>query len=337
MPPKIPLLEKIGIFDGTKKEELYQNDIDTIQKNNPNIIKKIKEKKDDKQVVILDAYLYREYKNSLISQTFTQKEVEKAQETKSIIEQTPLPNNLYKVKVNMFLYTFNKNPNKTYFYFVTTEEGNDLFTELWKGSRVSLSLALIVSLSTLFIGVCIGSLCGYYGGIIDLIINSFVQYLSLLPFISLMIVFMLKIGFSFWNIALVFLIKGWISSFYYTRSQFYRYKNKEYVVSARMLGASDFRIMFKHIFPNIIGLMVTSFALSIPSFILVESVYSFTGIIKYPEGISSIGELLDKSFSKIHSFSYLLIFPISYLIILMFAFNILGNNLRESFEPKDNS
>ncbi|WP_339332408.1 hypothetical protein [Paulownia witches'-broom phytoplasma] len=89
-------------------------------------------------------------------------------------------------------------------------------------------------------------------------------------------------------------------------------------------------------FPNIIGLMITSFALAIPGFILTEAVYSFVGVIKYPEGFISIGELLDKSFDKIGSFSYLLIFPMSYLIYLMFAFNLLGNNLREAFDPASN-
>ncbi|BAD04108.1 hypothetical protein PAM_023 [Onion yellows phytoplasma OY-M] len=336
LPLKIPFLEKFGIFDGTKKVDLYLDEIEQIKKFNPNIIKKQQAIKDNKQTVILDAYLYCEYEKSYINLTFTQKEYDRAKQNKSLIASTPLQNGLYRVKIRLFKYVFNKTSEKTYFYFGTTHEGNDLFTQVWKGSFISLSFAFIVSVCTLIIGTIIGAICGYYGVLVDLIVNSIVDFLSYLPFMTLVLVLMLKVGISFWTIIGVFLIKGWIGAFYYSRASFYRYKNKEYIISARMLGASDLRIMFKHIFPNIIGLMITSFALAIPGFILTEAVYSFVGVIKYPEGFISIGELLDKSFDKIGSFSYLLILPMSYLIYLMFAFNLLGNNLREAFDPASN-
>ncbi|OIJ45009.1 hypothetical protein BHE82_00415 [Rice orange leaf phytoplasma] len=255
---------------------------------------------------------------------------------KALFNSTPLQNGLYRVKIRLFKYVFNKTSGKIYFYFGTTHEGNDLFTQIWKGYFISLSLAFIFSVCTLIIGTIIGAICGYYGGLVDLIVNSIVDFLSYLPFMTLVLVLMLKVGISFWTIIGVFLIKGWIGSFYYSRASFYLYKNKEYIISARMLGASNLRIMFKHIFPNIIGLMITSFTLAISGFILTEAVYSFVGVIKYPEVFISIGELLDKSFDKIGSFSYLLIFPMSYLIYLMFAFNLLGNNLREAFNPASN-
>ncbi|WP_373402620.1 ABC transporter permease [Candidatus Phytoplasma solani] len=337
LPPKIPLLEKLGIFNGTSKKTLYLEEIKNLKQFDSEIIKKTYQtQEENKATVLLDAYLYREYQNSLLNQTYTKQEYEAALKNNAIIESSPLNDDLYKVKVKIFAVVFNQSPKKTYFYFGTNAEGKDLFTEIWKGSLVSLSLAVLVSLSTLLIGVIIGAFCGYYGGFFDLIISAFVEFLDNLPFMALIMVLMLKMGSSFITVILIFLIKGWISAFYHTRAQFYRYKHKEYVIAARMLGASDLRIFFKHIFPNIIGILITIFALSIPSFIITEAIYSFVGVVKYPQEIMSIGQLLDQSFDKIHSFPYLCIFPISYLMLLMFTFNLLGNNLREAFNPARN-
>ncbi|MGL9687368.1 MAG: hypothetical protein ACQBVK_01015 [Candidatus Phytoplasma sp. TWB_XP] len=147
MPPKIPFLEKLGICDGTKKVDLYLDEIEQIKKINPNIIKK-QAIKDNKQTVILDAYFYCEYEKSSINLTFTQKEYDHAKQNESLIESAPLQNGLYRVKIRLFKYVFNKTSEKTYFYFGTTHEGNDLFTQIWKGSFISLFLAFIVSICT---------------------------------------------------------------------------------------------------------------------------------------------------------------------------------------------
>lgn len=158
-----------------------------------------------------------------------------------------------------------------YFWFGTTDRGEDLFSAISQGARTSLALAFAFSVVNLIIGILIGSFSGYYGGKTDLFIGRIVDFLNLIPFIALVIVLTLKMGVSFTTIMITFLVKGWIPFYNISRTQFLRYKNKEYVLSSRMLGTNDLKIMFQQIFPNTIGLLITVFALAIPSFILSEA------------------------------------------------------------------
>lgn len=142
----------------------------------------------------------------------------------------------------------------------------------------------------------------------------------------------LRFGNALWVILVAFTATGWISSYGTGRMQFYRFKNREYVLAARTLGASDKRIMFKHIFPNTLGYIVTGYALAIPSFIFTEASYSFLGIINYAEA-TSIGMLLRQGQQVMQVYPHLLIYPSLYIAILMIAFNLFGNGLRDAFNP----
>ena len=238
----------------------------------------------------------------------------------------------YKVRVNRFMMSLGQEPEDTYFWFGTTRDGQDLFTELWRGARLSLTIALLVVVINAVIGLTIGSVVGYYGGLLDLLFDRFVEIVASIPFLSVLTLLTLRFGNDLWVIIFAFTATGWLGSYGTGRLQFYRFKNREYVLAARTLGASDARIMFKHILPNTLGLIVTSYALAITAFVFTEASFSFLGIINYREAIS-VGLLIDQGQQQMQSYPFLLLFPALYIAILMIAFNLFGNGLRDAFNP----
>ena len=118
------------------------------------------------------------------------------------------------------------------------------------------------------------------------------------------------------------------------RMQFYRFKNQEYVLAARTLGASDPRIMFKHIFPNSLGTIITGSVLSIPGMIFSESSLSYLGIINLQTGsMTSVGNMLSSAQPYLSTFPYMMLFPALFICLLMLSFNLFGNGLRDAFNP----
>ena len=134
---------------------------------------------------------------------------------------------------------------------------------------------------------------------------------------------------------IAFFATGWIGMAGRTRMQFYRFKNQEYVLAARTLGARDTRIMFKHIFPNGLGTIVTSVALVIPSMIYSETSLSYLGIINLEAGnTTSVGTLISAGQKSIMANAgYVALFPCIFLVLLMLSFNLFGNGLRDAFNP----
>lgn len=255
------------------------------------------------------------------------------------IQETDNPDNpekpfyQYVVRLDQFKSSLGvSDPSDVYFWFGTTGKGGDLFTELWLGARVSLLMALAVVSINAIIGLTIGSIAGYYGGAFDLIMDRIVEIVSAIPFLSVLILLTIRFGSSVWIIILAFTATGWILHYRTGRMQFYRFKNREYVFAARTLGASDARIMFKHIFPNTLGLVVTRLALSIPAFVFTEASFSFLGIIEYSNA-TSIGMLINHGQAVMMIHPHLLMYPATYIAILMIAFNLFGNGLRDAFNP----
>lgn len=238
----------------------------------------------------------------------------------------------YKVRVNRFMMHLGEQPDDVYFWFGTTQDGYDLFTEIWRGARISIMMALLVVVINAIIGLTIGSIVGYYGGVLDLLFDRFVEIVASIPFLSVLTLVTLRWGTDLWVILFAFTATGWLGSYGTGRMQFYRFKNREYVLAARTLGASDARIMLKHILPNTLGLIVTSYALAIPAFVFSEASFSFLGIINYKDALS-VGMLIEQGRAQMQSYPYLLLFPALYIAILMIAFNLFGNGLRDAFNP----
>jgi len=223
------------------------------------------------------------------------------------------------------------------FWFGTTQTGKDIFACLAYGARFSFIFATVVALVNFIVGVIWGSISGYSGGKIDLFMERFAEILGSVP--TMIVITLLKYHMGTSSQVLVlfiaFFATGWIGMAGRTRMQFYRFKNQEYVLAARTLGARDTRIMFKHIFPNGLGTIVTSVALVIPSMIYSETSLSYLGIINLEAGnTTSVGTLIAAGQQSIMANAgFVALFPCMFLVFLMLSFNLFGNGLRDAFNP----
>ena len=221
------------------------------------------------------------------------------------------------------------------FLFGTNNFGKDLFIGLSSGARFSFILAVIVASVNLFVGAIYGAIEGYYGGKLDIMMERFVELLSSIPF--MIVITLLKYHFNVSHIVILFMaffLTGWTGMAGRTRMQFYRFKNQEYVLVARTLGANDRRIMFKHIFPNAIGTLITSSVLVIPGVIFSETSLSYLGIINLSTGsMTSVGTLLSTGQNYLYTYPHMILFPALFISLLMLCFNLFGNGLRDAFNP----
>ena len=223
-----------------------------------------------------------------------------------------------------------------WFIFGTTNSGKDIFTCLASGARFSFLLAITVASVNLIVGAIYGAIEGYYGGKIDIVMERLVEILSAVPF--MIIVTLLKYHMADSSQVLIlfisFFLTGWIGMAGQTRMQFYRFKNQEYVLAARTLGAKDPRIMFKHIFPNSLGTLITGSVLVIPGMIFSETSLSYLGIINLSTGsMTSVGTLLAAGQPYLVTYPHMILFPSIFVCLLMLSFNLFGNGLRDAFNP----
>ncbi len=221
------------------------------------------------------------------------------------------------------------------FILGATHAGKDLFTCLASGARFSLILAVIVATVNLFVGAIYGSIEGYYGGVIDIVMERIVDLLASIPF--MIVITLLKYHFNVSHVVILFIsffLTGWTGMAARTRMQFYRFKNQEYVLASRTLGAKDSRIMFKHIFPNAVGTLITGSVLVIPGVIFSETSLSYLGIINLDTGnMTSVGTLLASGQNYLFTYPHMILFPAIFISLLMLSFNLFGNGLRDAFNP----
>ena len=243
----------------------------------------------------------------------------------------------YKVRVLYYNYYIYKNGFEPNYLFGTDSQGYDLAVRMASGLRLSLMLSVVVSFINFIIGALYGAVEGYYGGIIDLALERVSDILNGVPFIIVATLFQMhlaqKVG-AIPSLIFAFVLTGWIGTAYRVRAQFYRFKNQEYVMAARTLGASDNRIIWKHIFPNTLGTIITSSVLVIPGTIFSESMLSFLGIVNLGGSkTTSLGTLLSDASSIWTMYPHLMIFPATVISLLMICFNLFGNGLRDAFNP----
>ena len=235
---------------------------------------------------------------------------------------------------NYYVYLNGHEPS---FLMGTNVMGLDLFTGIGLGARFSLLFAVLVSVINLTIGAIYGSIQGYYGGYVDMILDRITDILSGVPFVVVTVLFQLhlaqKVG-VLGSFLFAFILTGWIGMAHLTRRQFYRFKGQEFVMAARTLGASDRRLMFKHIFPNAIGSIITSCALVIPGVISSETSMTYLGIVNLSAYAgTTIGTLLSQGRGAATSAPHAMLWPSVFLGLLMISFNLFGNGLRDAFNP----
>ncbi len=230
-----------------------------------------------------------------------------------------------------------------YYLAGTTNTGRDLFNLAWVALRTSLLIGVSAALVNITIGIIYGAISGYYGGKVDILMERFSEIIARIPFLVVLAIAVAYIGPGITTLFIVLIVSGWIGVASVTRTQFYRYKGREYVLASRTLGAKDNRLIFRHILPNGIGTIITASILSIPLVIFTESTLSYLGFgIGHGQSFNigpiefsgvSIGVLLADGRAEIISRPYLTIWPAVIISILMITFNLFGNALRDAFNP----
>ena len=244
---------------------------------------------------------------------------------------------MYRVRVLYYNYYVYQHGFEPQYLFGTDSQGYDLALRMARGIQLSLLVAICVSVLNLVIGAIYGAIEGYYGGVVDLTMERIADILSGVPFIVVATLFQIHLATQVGpipSLLFAFVLTGWISTAARTRTQFYRFKNSEYVLAARTLGARDRRIIWKHIFPNSLGTIITSSVLVIPSVIFSESMLSFLGIVNLgSSSMTSLGTLLSDASGIWTMYPHLMIFPAIVISLLMICFNLFGNGLRDAFNP----
>ena len=234
-------------------------------------------------------------------------------------------------------YRYQHNNKEVNYAFGTDSQGYDLMVRLAGGLRLSLLLAVSVSVINFIIGAAYGAIEGYYGGVVDLVMERVTDILGGIPFIIVATLFQIHLSARLGAIpCLIFayILNGWIGIAYRVRTQFYRFKHQEFVLAARTLGAKDSRLIWKHVFPNSLGTIVTSAALIIPGVIFNESMLSYLGIVKLGSAnMTSLGTLLADASAIWTNYPHLMILPALFISLLEISFNLFGNGLRDAFNP----
>ena len=263
--------------------------------------------------LLLDGVEYKNYENNL---------------EKKIIPYNLFPQNLEPHQIE------SKFINERKFVFGTDSFGRDVLGRVMLGTRVSLFIGFIAVLISLMIGVTIGLVSGYYGGLIDDISMMIINMFWSIPTLLLVIAISLALGKGFWQVYVAVGLTMWVEVARVVRGQVISEKNKDYITATRVLGLSDFRILFKHLIPNIIGPILIISSANFASAILIESGLSFLGIGTQPP-MPSWGSMIKDNYQYIIlGKAYLAIIPGTAIMLLVTSFMFLGNNLGDFFVRK---
>ena len=288
MPPRIPVLEDLGIFNGSRV--LPSRRLDRL---------------DDTE----------RYPEGCILRTFNEHEIRKVK--------------MVDVEVNYYKYV---GADDTYYWFGTDDLGRDIWTRLWRGARVSLIIAVVAVLTDVVIGVVYGAIAGYYGGTLDMIMMRFCELLNAFPNVIVCTMFIMVFGSGMTSMILALTVRGWVGCARIVRAQFLRFRGREYVMAAQTMGVPDRALIFRHILPNSVGPIITRTMVAIPGAIFTESFLAYIGLgLAPPE--PSIGTMLAAGQKVLMEFPHQTLFPALVISILMIAFNLFGNGLRDALDP----
>jgi len=218
--------------------------------------------------------------------------------------------------------------------FGTDDLGRDLFVRAMLGVQVTIVVAIVASIVSLVIGVAYGAIAGYVGGRVDAVMMRFVDTLYALPFIFFVILLMVAFERNFLLIFVAIGAINWLDMARIVRGQTLSLREREFVEAARLTGVSTLRIIFRHIAPNLLGVVIVYVTLTIPQAILVESFLSFLGLgIQEPQ--TSLGGLVDAGVNQMEGASWMLLIPAGLLAIVLLCFNFLGDAMRDVFDARN--
>jgi len=219
------------------------------------------------------------------------------------------------------------------FWFGSDSLGRDLFTRNWCGARISLTVGILTAFVVLVIGTVYGGFSGYFGGWIDELLMRVIEILSAVPFLLYLILLMVVLEPGLKTVLIAMGAVYWMPMARLVRGQTLMLKEQDYILAVRALGAGPLRIVFKHLIPNTIGPIIIYAVLAVPEAIFTESWLSFLGLgVSVP--MASWGTLVNDGIKGIRSYPWQLFFPAVFISITIFAFNLIGDGLRDALDPK---
>ena len=220
-----------------------------------------------------------------------------------------------------------------YYWFGSDMYGRDLWTRCWSGARVSLIIAVAAALIDMIIGMSYGLISGFFGGAVDMVMQRVLEIWNGIPRLVIVTLLLLILRPGMITIIFALMLTEWVGMSRIARAEMLKLKEQEFVLASRTLGAGSFFIIFKEVLPNIIGPIITQVMFSIPTAIFTEAFLSFVGLgIPVPQ--CSLGSLISDGYDSFTTHPYQIIPPIIIMALLMLSFNLLGDGLREAFDPK---
>lgn len=222
--------------------------------------------------------------------------------------------------------------NKSYL-LGTDSLGRDIFTRLMYGARISMMVAFIAAAVNMVIGVLYGGISGYIGGIVDTVMMRVVDIISTIPLVLYVILIMVFLGDGLQSIIIAIGSVYWVDMARVVRGQVLSLKNQEFVMAAKSIGTSTGHILMRHLIPNALGSILVTVTMLIPSAIFMEAFLSYLGIgIKPP--LASLGTMCNDAMEALKTCPYQLFIPALVICVIMFAFNFVGDGLRDALDPK---
>lgn len=225
----------------------------------------------------------------------------------------------------------NIKPNAAH-WFGTDEFGRDLFVRCFKGARISLFIAVVAVLIDFLVGMIYGLISGFFGGVVDAILQRFQEIMNSIPTLVILILLLTVMKPSLFTVIVALAFTEWIAMSRITRAQVLKVKEDEYVLASRTLGASNKRLIFKEILPNIYGQLIIMTMMTIPNAIFYEAYLAVVGL-SLPVPQASLGTLINQGFNSILVYPYMMIIPGVIFAILMLSFNLFGDGLRDALDP----
>ena len=223
-------------------------------------------------------------------------------------------------------------PDREHWFGVDTL-GRDLWARVWMGTRYSLMIGFVAAIVQAIIGVMVGCVSGYCGGMVDVVIMRIVDILDSIPYLIYVIIIMIIFGSGLLPIMLALTLTGWLSMARMVRGQILTLKSEDYILAARNLDTKAVSIMLKHLIPNCMGIIIVSLSMAIPNAIFSEAFLSFLGIgLAAP--LTSLGQLISTGIQEMQNYPYQLIIPSAVISLLMLSLQLIGDGLRDAVDPK---
>ncbi|WP_344703466.1 ABC transporter permease [Salinicoccus jeotgali] len=227
---------------------------------------------------------------------------------------------------------YNVSPNGTY-WFGTDDLGRDIFTRVWIGARISIFIGFAAAIIDLIIGVAWGAIAGLKGGRTDEIMMRIADILTAIPYLLVVIILLVVMQPGLIPMIIALSLTGWVNMARITRSEILKLKNQEYVLAARTLGAKNLHLIRRHLLPNALGAILVTMTLTIPNAIFTEAFLSYLGL-GVPAPLASWGTMANDGYPALANAPWRLFFPALFISLTIFAFNSIGDGLRDALDPK---